>query len=127
MQKLVLKTRQARSMIAIATLLALAGCAAAGTGVPTGDTILIVENDLVPSTSVSVYVVEGEDGPRQLVGLVDPGATATLRFDPISAGAEYHFVAERTDGPSLVSNPVVFSPGETIRWDLTTNFANVLQ
>lgn len=106
-------------------LLGLGACASAGAGAATGgDTMLVVENNLAVPTTLTVYAVP-EVGTRTLVGTVTSGANATLRFDPIGAGGRYRFVAETTSGNEIVSNPVTFSAGATVRWNLSANLASV--
>lgn len=105
--------------------LLLAGCAAGamGTGAQ-GSTALEVQNNLIPPTSLTIHIVP-DIGSRRLVGTVQPGATRVVRFDPPSASGQYQFVAETTFGREIVSNPVSFRSGATVRWDLSANLAVV--
>jgi hypothetical protein len=110
-------------------VLGLGGCAGVGAGAGDGaasggGTMLVVENNLAMPSSLTVYAVP-EIGTRTLVGTVTSSANATLRFDPIGAGGQYRFVAQTTRGNELISNPVTFSPGATIRWNLAANRASV--
>lgn len=112
-------------VVFLLTVAGIAACATGGTGAAgEGSTLLRVENDLIPSTSLTVYAIP-EVGARTRVGVVNPGATATLRFNPLAAGGQYRFVAETTAGGEIVSNPVIFSPGATIEWSLNSNIAVV--
>ena len=88
--------------------------------------MLRVENNLIPPTSLSVYAVP-EVGSRSLVGAVEPGATATLRFNPMAGTGQFRFVAETTAGNEIASNPVTISPGATVRWDVSANIATVVE
>ena len=110
---------------AVALLLAagVGGCASAGTG-SGGDTAIVVENNLVPSSAMSVYALPDQGG-RRLIGSVSPGETRTLRFDVFGVGGQYRFVARTTGGSDLVSNPVTIEAGDTVRWSLASNIATV--
>jgi heme/copper-type cytochrome/quinol oxidase subunit 2 len=118
-----------RSVCGLLLLLAVTGlgaCASGGMGAGgAGNTVLRVENNLIPATSLSIYAVP-EVGTRTLVGVVDPSSTATLRFNASAAGGQYRFVAETTAGNEIASNPITVSSGATIRWDLTANIATVV-
>lgn len=114
------------ALLTIFALLGLGSCAAAGTaGGGEGDTVVVVENNLIPATSLSVYAVP-DAGVRRLVGIVNPSATATLRFNPTATAGQYRLLAETTAGAELVSNPITFSPGATIEWDVSANIARVV-
>lgn len=97
---------------------AVAGCATTGAGAE-GETVLIVENNLLPPTSLTVRAIP-DSGTRLLVGLVDPGETARLRFRAGMSG-QYRFVAEAGGGQSVVSNPISVVRGDTLRWDIRSN------
>lgn len=112
-----------RSLLLVAAALALSACATMGGAGGEGDTTVEVRNNLIPPTSLSVYVIP-EIGARQLVGLVQPGATRTLRYSPTSRG-QVRFRAETTEGREIVSNPLTFSAGATVTWDVNANLATV--
>ena len=118
-----------RTVAAGLLLVGLGGCAGAGLGARAGTsaggaTMLMVENNLAVPTTLSIYAVP-EVGTRIFVGTVTSSANATLRFDPIGAAGRYRLVAETTTGAEIVSNPISFSPGATIRWNLSANLASV--
>jgi hypothetical protein len=89
-----------------------------------GSTALRVQNDIIPSVALRIYAVSLSGG-RTLVGSVNPGATTTLYFDPIGASGQYQFVAQVSLGREIVSNPVAFSDGDTIEWNVRSNLATV--
>ncbi len=115
-----------RPLVLLALLPLLMACSLSrNDGAEAPDTTLVVENSLIPSVSLTVYAMPASrPGSRSLVGSVNPGATTTLRFNPIDGG-QYQFIAEIPLGNDIVSNPVSFSPGETIRWDLRSNILTV--
>lgn len=115
-------------VLSLAALLPVfAGGCATGGAAAGGDanTTLIVKNDLIPPTSLTIYAFP-EFGGRVRVGTVNPGATATLPFRASAATGEYRFVGQTTAGNEIASTPVTFSPGATLRWDLTSNIATVV-
>lgn len=113
-------------LLPVLLLLGLGACASTGAGGPggQGSTTLRVDNDLVPSTDLRIYLAAATGG-RTMVGSVNPGQNATLRFDPVGGGGTYQFIAEIPLGQSIRSNPITFSPGDTIEWDLSANIATV--
>jgi hypothetical protein len=115
-----------RRAIPFMAIFLLAACAVPG-GPRTGSgdmATLIVENDLVPSVSLTIYAVSMVGGGRTRVGSVNPASTATLRFRP-PGGGQHRFIADVTLGGEIVSNIVSFLPGETIEWNVRTNIASV--
>ncbi|MBW3553979.1 MAG: hypothetical protein KY466_10735 [Gemmatimonadetes bacterium] len=111
--------------VALLSLLAApVACASTSEG-EEGNTVVVVRNDLVPSESLSIYALS-DVGSRRLVGFVDPRETATLRFNAVATG-RYRFVAEATSGAEIVSNPITFTPGATIHWDVHANIATVTE
>jgi hypothetical protein len=116
-----------RHAVILVGLFLIAGCSVPG-GPRTGSgdmATLIVENDLVPSVSLTIYAVStGGGGIRTRVGSVNPGSTATLRFRPPGAG-QHRFIADVMLGGEIVSNIVSVAPGETIEWNVRSNIATV--
>lgn len=120
--------RRSRIWTALGALMLVASigaCASTGEGAE-GETTLIVENDLIASSALTVYAVP-EVGSRSLIGTVAAGETKTLRFTPFGAGTQYQFMAETTAGGDLVSHPISFSPGATLRWNIDANIVNVVE
>ena len=108
--------------------LSLTGCATAAAGGEGGAeaVTVVVENNLIPPTSLTVYAVE-ENGGRRLIGTVNPSGTATLSFEPTFAAARYYFAAETTSGADIVSNPLTLANVERVQWDVQANIATVVQ
>jgi hypothetical protein len=119
----------ARALPLVLLLLGLGACASAGGSGDGGaeeSTTLVVDNNVVTPSTLTVYAVP-EVGTRTFVSTVTPGARATLRFDPVGTLGRYRFVAETAGGSEVVSNPVSFSPGATIRWNLSANLSTVAE
>lgn len=101
----------------------IAACATGGSAAGTeGGTALEVQNNLIPPTALSVYLVP-EFGSRRLIGQVQPGRSRVIRFNPLGSGGQFRFAAETTFGREIVSNPVSVELGDSIRWDLSANIA----
>lgn len=117
--------RRLSGCLAICIGLVLGACATGGAGTgEEGSTAVQVQNNLIPPTSLTIYVVP-DIGSRRLIGTVQPGATRVLRWDPTTASGQFQFAAQTTAGREIVSNPVSLSRGATVRWDLTANLAVV--
>jgi len=83
---------------------------------------IMVENNLQPSTAVTVHAI-GTQGSRRLLGTVPPSTTRRLRFGASTVLERYRFVASVGIGREITSNPLPLSGGETVRWQLNTNSA----
>lgn len=119
-------TRARCAALAGAALLAAgaAGCATgSGSGLP--NIGVEVQNDLVPSSALTIYVVP-ETGSRRLLGSVSPSETKTLSFQELSVG-QYRLMARTTGGREIVSNPIVLADARTIRWSLSSNILMVVE
>ena len=103
----------------------LIGCGTAARGGAAGEAILVeVNNNLIPPTVVSVYIVS-ETGSRRLLGTARPGAETTLRYTGIPAGGNFRLVARTTGGGDLPSTPFSLVRGGTVSWDLRSGIATV--
>lgn len=103
---------------------ALAACASAPRGEP-GEAVLVkVNNNLIPPTSLSVYM-DPEVGARRLLGHVSPGSSTTLRYTGIAVGSNYRLVARTTGGADIPSTPFPLVRGGTVTWDVQSRIATV--
>lgn len=109
------------AFVVLCATLVSAGCSRATNEAPQTEEIqLRVENDIIPPVSFSIYAVNSTTGSRQLLGVVRPSETTTLRWD--SRGAdEYRFAAQPTGGPELISDEITLGGGDGAIWDLNTN------
>jgi heme/copper-type cytochrome/quinol oxidase subunit 2 len=96
----------------------VAACASRG-GTGEGSTTVQVENNVIPSTLVTVWAVP-EIGTRVRLGDVLPGQTKALSFNATVAG-QYRLLARTTSGAELVSNPIFIGSGDTLVWDMSAN------
>ena len=106
-------------------LLVLSACATGRGAQGSGEETIAVQvnNNLVPSTTVSVSAIT-EQGVRTLLGSVLPGAEQVFTFRPMSEFGAYHLVAD-PPGPGgvIVSRSLPISPAPTaaVEWRLSTN------
>jgi hypothetical protein len=101
--------------------LLLAACAAGRTGGPAGPTTKVaVENNLVPSRSVSVRLVSSA-GTRMRLGEVGPRRTQALEIMESIFPGSYQLVAETSTGGEIVSRTFNLFPGAAVTWDLRNN------
>lgn len=82
-----------------------------------------VNNNLPLRTAITIYTLS-DLGNRQLIGNVNPGSTARLRFRAPVITGNYRLVARessQTQGDYLVSNAVALTGGETVTWEIRNN------
>lgn len=82
-----------------------------------------VTNNLAVPTEVTVYVIQGNAGSRQMLGTVPGTETKTFVFTPITLSQEYHLIAERQLERPLISQPFRIGSPETglLEWALLEN------
>lgn len=107
-----------RCLLVLCTLLLVPACSAMRGG--GGETIAVtVNNDLLPSTAVTVWMVP-ETGARRQLGTMAPGAEQTFSFRPSGATGRYRLVAEHVGGGTTSSGLVVLTGLRSIHWDLSS-------
>jgi hypothetical protein len=106
--------------IPVAALL-LAACATGRAGGPAEPTAQVkVENNLVPSRAVSVWLVSGA-GARIRLGDVRPRRTTTLTVDQSIYPGGYQLIAETATGQTMSSQAFNLFAGAEVTWDLRNN------
>ena len=96
-----------------------AGAAMDGEGVA-----VEVENNLIPSTSLTVWMVS-RTGTRNMLGTVSPGETDVLTTTGLFDG-DYRLMAETTAGEELWSNSFyVGDTSDTVTWDMNANIVTM--
>ena len=113
--------------LAAVTAATLAGCASGGEPVPVepGEKTIVVHNNEVGATSLTVYLVS-ELGNRQMLGSLQPGTTERFAV-PNSAGmGQYRLIALSTGGRDVASRPfTLFNNASLIEWDIAMRDVNV--
>ena len=124
--------RITRWMLAAVVSLGMMGCAATTAGndgaAGAGDGIaIVINNDRIPPSSATVYVVP-ESGGRQRLGTVNGGARQTFNYRPISLSGDYRLVAEMVGASDVSSNPFNFVGGITrVEWSTDQRQVRVTQ
>lgn len=120
-----MQLRIPRWILALFAVVLLAGCASTSESDGAADVAVEVQNDLVPPTSLTVWMVPTVGG-RDMLGVVPPGATQTLEFNMTSASGEYRLQAETTAGEEIWSYPFILSESDAaVVWDLSANSIQV--
>jgi hypothetical protein len=120
------KSRILRKLGLAAAVVALSACASSGTGGGAGDAAaggdavaVTVNNDLVPPSTLTVWMVP-ETGARRRLGSLTPNATQTFNFSPGVRAMEHRLVAESTGGSDVTSNPFVLDAVSGLRWNVSS-------
>lgn len=118
-------TRTLRFGFAVALLWTAAACATMGSGGAGADNVSVeVENNLVPGSPLTVYLVNRETNIRRLVGNVSPGRTVTLRASASGPSGQYVLVGRTAGGRDVVSTPFSLTgSGSSIHWDVQSGIA----
>lgn len=124
-----MKRFRSGSVLWSAVLLLLAACAAGQrdrpSTMPQPNSIFVaVQNNLVPPTALTVYLVSAE-GRRNVLGSVSPGSSRTFEFEPPRSSEEYVLQAETAEGRDLQSNRFTLAPGDEVSWSVRTNIVEV--
>lgn len=120
-----LRSLVGRALVApVALLPLLAACAAGAHGPGEARIEVIVQNDLIPRTPVTVRVVL-DTGNRLLLGDVQPSRSRLFRFSNPSARSGMQLVAERAGGSQIVSSQFNAYPGDQVTWSVETNLVRV--
>ncbi|HSJ08870.1 MAG TPA: hypothetical protein VK928_03130 [Longimicrobiales bacterium] len=113
--------RRLRGVTALCVIL-LGACGGLRQGTDTVE--VMVNNDLLPSTAVTVWMVP-ESGARRQLGTVAPMTTKTFAFSPTGATGQYRLVAEHVGGGSTQSGSVILTGLSGIHWNLTNPAVHV--
>ncbi len=124
-----LPVRRAIAAVPALILILLVGaCAPNGVDTdvdPEAEAAIQVNNDLIPSTVVTVWIIP-DVGSRQMLGTVSPGDSETLRFDAGATTREYRLRARTTAGAEIVSTPFSLAAGQAVEWNLNSNMVTPL-
>ena len=96
----------------------------AGESQPAHATIT-VDNDLLPSSSVSVWVLR-ESGRQVLLGSVGPVQRRDLRYEVPSGVVNFRLRARPIGGEDIVSNSFALYNNARVHWALRANVAVVV-
>jgi hypothetical protein len=84
---------------------------------------LEITNNLAVPTEITVFIVQGGGGTRQMLGTVPGTEVKTFTFTPITLSQEYRLVAERALERPVYSQPFRIGSPETglLEWSLLEN------
>lgn len=104
-----------------ALVLALGACAGSPEGeAPEPGVDILVLNGFVPTTTLTVSVLEGES--RDLLGTVVPSGRRTFRYHPDDMAYDgFRLVAETGTGNEVTSPPFTLRPDLELVWDVQAN------
>lgn len=115
-----------RSALGVGVLILLAACSSAtssaNSGTPSGggnSVAIRVTNDIVPPTSVTVWMVP-ETGSRRRLGTISPNGQQTFNFTPNLRSMDHRLMAEASGMQDAVSNPFVLEGVTSVQWDVSS-------
>jgi hypothetical protein len=117
-----MKRRRTRLVVAGAALF-LAACASAPAGAARTVNI-VIENNLIPGGTVTVYLVP-QAGIERLLGTVTSSGRQNLTYRGLPPVGEHRLVARTTSGRSIISNTFVMDGVLGLEWSLASNFVRV--
>ena len=109
--------------LALALVLILAaGCASAPAGT---QSILYVDvsNDMVPPSTVDVYLVP-ETGIERHLGTITSGRH-NLRYNGLAPVGNHRLAARRTNGSTIWSSTLVLDGVTALQWSLMSNLVRI--
>jgi hypothetical protein len=128
-------TRRVRTSLFVSSILLAAACASSRNGTdlaadeaeaaPGGDVTVVVDNDLLPTSSVSVWMVL-ESGRQVLLGSVGPGHRDELEYSFPAGVATFRLRARPIGGREIISNGFSLYDGARVHWALRANVAVVV-
>ena len=119
--------RYVRRYLAVSACFALAACAGGGGGggeemaAPGGggDRVsFVINNDMVPGVSVTVFIVPDTGGRRRL-GSLAPTSRRTFAYNPVMPSLDYRLVAEIRGQRDRESLPFTLTGITSVQWDVS--------
>ncbi|MGQ0815345.1 MAG: hypothetical protein ACT4O1_12955 [Gemmatimonadota bacterium] len=102
--------------------LLLGSCASAGTSGPQVQLPIRINNNLIPPSSLTIFLVPASGIEHNLGDVIGSGQHQ-LMFRGLPPSGEYQLVARRSDGRAMASRVIVLDQNVTaIHWDLQQNF-----
>jgi hypothetical protein len=118
-------TKLIRNTLMAGAFMALVACSSTGsggadTGTPSAGGVAVqVTNDVVPPTTVTVWIVP-ETGGRRRLGTISPNGQQTFNFNPGITSMEYRLVAEASGSEDRSSNPFVLEGVPGVQWSVSS-------
>jgi hypothetical protein len=117
----------ASTVVGIAALLGMGPLACAGkhhiNEAPPHPIAVEINNNLTVPTELTVYVVQDQGGPRQMLGTVPGAQTKTFTFTPLAWSQTYRLLGERQLSGPVRSPSFTISDPETgtVSWAVIPN------
>lgn len=115
-----MRFRDVRALLLVLLLAAASGCATAGQG-GSAPIALVINNNLIPPTSLTVHLVSSRGGSRQLLGSVSSGERRTLSYRGPTPIGEYRLVAQAPGRGVVASQPFILADAAGLVWELAQN------
>jgi len=118
-----------RNAVVTSAFLVLAACSSASTatgaapapgGGGGGGVAIQITNDVVPPTTITVWIVP-ETGSRRRLGTVSPNGRQTFRFNPGIASMDHRLLAQVSGGQNRTSNPFVLNGVTAVQWNVSSD------
>ena len=115
-----------RSTVAALSLV-LAACASSGGGATpeagaqapaSGQVGIEVNNDLIPPSEVTVWLIP-ENGGRRRLGSLSPNGRRTFEFASPNIGMQYTLEADVSGGQNRSSNPFLLRDVSRVQWNVS--------
>lgn len=126
-------TRLIRTSLAVVIALTFGACASGGGGAtgeaddPAGEGVSVqVNNDYVPSSQVTVWMVP-ESGSRRRLGTIPPNGRQTFNYSPNILDMDHHLLAEVSGGQNSQTTPFTLVGVSAVRWDISSRNATVIR
>jgi hypothetical protein len=117
--------RMRRWIVATGAALVLAACASAPAG--SGSTVnIIIENNLIPPGSVTIYLVP-RGGIERLLGTVTSSGRRNLQYRGLPPVGEHRLFARTIGGQTIASNTFVMDNVVGLEWSLASNLVRVTE
>ena len=114
-----------RRMIATLAAVLAGACATAQPGAQSVVNI-VVENNTIPSSPVTVYLVP-TSGIERMLGTATSSRTTSLEYRGLPAVGTHYLVARPVSGRNIVSNTFLMDGVQALEWSLASNFVRITQ
>ena len=86
--------------------------------------VIDVVNDLIPGSTLTVYLVP-QAGIERMLGTVLPSGRQQLRYQGLPPVGEHRLMARTTGGGRILSNVIVMDGVNGLEWSVGTNLVRV--
>ncbi|MGH7470169.1 MAG: hypothetical protein ACRENP_19660 [Longimicrobiales bacterium] len=112
-------------IVAASALLLVAACATASPG-STSTVDIVIENNLIPPGTVTIYLVP-RGGIERLLGTVTSSGRRSLQYRGLPPVGEHRLFARTISGQTISSNTFVMDGVLALEWSLASNFVRITE